>query len=179
MGWAATLALMLSFLLAACASNRGEFSSKPPSLHVGEVALRSQEPGIAASIAENRLAQDPGDLDALLLRSQAQAAQGQTVPATIGFRQILTERPNSPDAALGLARILMPTNPAAADAVLAPFAIRGDATAAIWNNLGVARDLLGRHVDAQAAYRSALAADPTMQSAQVNLARSLSLTRTQ
>jgi len=43
------------------------------------------------------------------------------------------------------------------------------------NNLGIARDLQGRHADAQTAYRSALAANPDMTAAQVNLALSLAM----
>ena len=100
---------------------------------------------------------------------------GQTEAASAGFKQVLAGERDSVGAALGLARLVMSTDPAAADALLAPIAVRGAATATVWNDLGVARDLLGRHVDAQEAYRQALAADPTMASAQANLARSLSL----
>ncbi len=167
--------LSVLLLLAGCGPRSEELSSDPPSLHVGEVALQSGEPGIAASVAAGQLARHPGNGDALLLQSQAQAAMGQTAAAGAGFRQVLASEPDSVGAALGLARIVMPTDPAAADALLAPIALRGGATALIWNNLGVARDLLGRHGDAQEAYRHALAADPAMASAQTNLARSLSL----
>ena len=43
------------------------------------------------------------------------------------------------------------------------------------NDLGIARDLQGRHTDAQTAYRSALGVDPDMRAAQVNLALSLAM----
>lgn len=172
------LTLAIGLVLAGCGPRSEELSSEPPSLHVGEVALHSGESGIAGSIASAQLGRHPGNVEALLLQSQAQAALGQTIAATAGFKQVLARKPDSVEAALGLARIIMPTDAAGAEALLAPIPLRGDATAAVWNNLGVARDLLGRHRDAQDAYRNALAKDPTMATAQVNLARSLSLTRT-
>lgn len=47
--------------------------------------------------------------------------------------------------------------------------------AVAWSNLGIARDLQGRHTDAQAAYRQALGLNPEMHAAQVNLALSLAM----
>ena len=43
------------------------------------------------------------------------------------------------------------------------------------NDLGIARDLQGRHTDAQMAYRQALGISPEMSAAQVNLALSLAM----
>jgi Flp pilus assembly protein TadD len=43
------------------------------------------------------------------------------------------------------------------------------------NDLGIARDLLGRHAEAQAAYRLAVGAAPGSHAAEVNLALSLAL----
>ena len=43
------------------------------------------------------------------------------------------------------------------------------------NDLGIARDLLGRHQDAQAAYRQAIGLEASMSGAQVNLALSLAM----
>ena len=165
------------FLLAACTTHKEEFSSNLPSVNVGVVALDNGEPAIAASIASARLQRVPGSLPDMLLRGLAEANLGQTEAAAADFRAVLDNRPTSVQAALGLARLVMARDPAAAEAYLAPAVVRGDATAAVWNNLGVARDLQGHHADAQDAYRHAIAADPLMQAAQVNLARSLSLTR--
>ena len=43
------------------------------------------------------------------------------------------------------------------------------------NNQGIARDLQGHHVDAEAAYRAAMTAQPNMVAAQVNLALCLAI----
>ena len=47
--------------------------------------------------------------------------------------------------------------------------------AAALNDLGIARDLLGQHVDAEAAYRRALAVQPDMTATKVNLALCLAM----
>ena len=170
------LAIVLLAALAACSHQTEEFSSEPPSLHVAQVALDNGQPAIAASIVATRLAREPGNTDDLLMRAKAEAALGQTIPADADFRQVLANEPGRAEASLGLARLIMASDPAAAEALLLPVAIRGEATAAVWNNLGVARDLQGRHGEAQDAYRKAIVADPSMKAAEVNLARSLSLT---
>ena len=169
------VAVALLVVLAGCSTYKDDFSSAPPSLHVGQVALDAGEPAIAVSVATTQLDRDPTNLDALLLRASAQATLGQTEPAIAGFRQVLAANPGSAAAALGLSRLITVSDPTETEAVLGAVAAHGDATAAVWNNLGVARDLLNRHVEAQDAYRKALAADPSMQGAQVNLARSLAL----
>lgn len=168
--------LIVVALVAGCAEQKQEqFSKAPPSLRVGEVALDNGEPPIALSVANNQLALKPGEPNALLLRARAEFVMGQKAAAEADFRQVLAARPGSSVAALGLARIITPTDPAGAERLLSGVVVRDEADAAVWNNLGVARDLLGRHEDAQAAYRKAIQLDPGMQAAQVNLARSLSL----
>ena len=167
--------IALAALLAGCAAPTEQLSSKLPSLHIAAVALAAGLPDIAESVAEHHLADTPNDPEALLVRAQARAAQGHNAEATADFRHVLQLRPGSAEAALGLSRILLATDPEAADAVLTEITVHGDAPASVWNNLGVARDLLDRHAEAQAAYRNALAADPTMLGAETNLALSLSL----
>jgi tetratricopeptide (TPR) repeat protein len=169
------LPIVLLALLAACAAQDDQFSSAPPSLHVGQVALRAGEPEIAITVANGQLARKPGDPNALLLRGDAKAVMGETRQAAADYRQVLATNPDSADAALGFSRLTTASDPAAAESVLAAVAVHGDATAAIWNNIGVARDLQGRHAEAQDAYRKALAADPDMVGAQANLAHSLAV----
>ena len=166
----------LAILVAGCAPRPDGFSDALPSLHVGDVALEQGEPSIALSVAASHLAATPNDPHALLLQARAELALNQAARAEADFRQVLAMRPGSTEAALGLARVITQSDPAAAEALLAPIAARGDATAALWNNLGVAHDLMGRRAEAQDAYRKALSADPQMQGAQVNLAHSLALT---
>ncbi len=172
------LSVALAALLAGCAVPAEPFSSAPPSLRVGAVALAAGQPDIAGSVAEHHLATAPDDPAALLLRAQARAAQGRDTEAAADFRQVIRLLPGSVEATLGLARILMATDPAAAGTILAEIAVRGGAPASVWNNLGVARDLVDHHGEAQAAYRNALAADPSMASAQLNLAHSFALAAT-
>jgi Flp pilus assembly protein TadD len=171
--------MIMAALLAGCAKHQEQFSADPPSLHVGEVALTAGEPTIALSVANERLSLTPNEPNALLLRANAEFAMGQPGAAAADFKQVLVLHPASADAALGLARIITPTDPAAAETLLGAVVVRGNPTAAIWNNLGVARDLLGRHAEAQQAYAKALQLDPDMIGAQANLARSLSLTPTE
>ena len=172
------LSVALAALLAGCAVPAEPFSSAPPSLRVGAVALAAGQPDIAGSVAEHHLATAPDDPAALLLRAQARAAQGRDTEAAADFRQVIRLLPGSVEATLGLARILMATDPAAAGTILAEIAVRGGAPASVWNNLGVARDLVDHQGEAQAAYRNALAADPSMASAQLNLAHSFALAAT-
>lgn len=170
----------LTVCLAACAAHKTgpePFSTAPPSLHAGQVALGNNEASIAASIAESRLAVEPDNPDDLLLRARAEAAMGEDVAAGADFRRVLAARPYSADASLGLAKQVMASDPAAAESLLAAVVVHGTPNAAVWNNLGVSRDLQGRHADAQDAYRRAIAADPLLQAAQANLARSLALSR--
>jgi tetratricopeptide (TPR) repeat protein len=167
--------VILLALLAGCSGHQDAFSNAPPSLHTGQVALDVGQPAIAVSVAETQLQLNPGNTDALLLRASGQAALGQVAQAAAGFRQVLAADPGSATAALGLSRLMTQSDPATVEGVLGTVVARGNATAAIWNNLGVARDLLNHHAAAQDAYRKALAADPGMQGAQVNLARSLTL----
>ena len=168
--------IVAALMLAGCTTHQEQYATSAPSLRVGEVALHDGEPTIAASVADARLARRPGDTDALLLRARAEAAMQEAGPAAADFRQVLRVQPRSEEAALGLARLITPSDPAGAEALLAPLILAGSRNADVWNNLGVARDLLGRHLDAQTAYREALARDPSMRVAQVNLARSLAMT---
>ena len=167
--------IALAALMAGCAAPPEQLSSKLPSLHIAAVALAAGLPAIAESVAQHHLADTPNDPEALLLRAQARAAQGHNAGATADFRHVIQLRPGSVDAVIGLSRLLLETDPKAADDVLTAFTVNGNAPAGVWNNLGVARDLLDRHAEAQAAYRNALAADPTMVDAQANLAHSRSL----
>jgi Flp pilus assembly protein TadD len=84
--------------------------------------------------------------------------------------------PNAdPTAQLALGRILLQTDPVRAEHVLVAALAGSPRNADMLNDLGVARDLQGHHAAAQAAYREALSAEPTLRSARINLALSLAL----
>ena len=71
---------------------------------------------------------------------------------------------------------MLASNPRAAELLFLEALAREPRDAKALNDLGIARDLQGRHADAQAAYRQALGVAPEMQAATANLALSLALT---
>ncbi len=93
----------------------------------------------------------------------------------MSFNTVLKRDPASVDAHVGLGRVRLASDPTAAEALFLEALQRQPRNAVALNDLGIARDLQGRHDDAQAAYRQALAANPDMSAAQVNLALSLAM----
>jgi Flp pilus assembly protein TadD len=169
--------LLLSLLLVAgCSGNHdGPLSSRPPGLDVADVALANGAPDTALHIAQQALAANPHDVSAMVRVAQAQSALGQREQATQRFRQALALEPNNAGAALGLGRLELASDPAAAAAVLLRISARDPHNVAILVDLGIARDLQGQHAEAQRAYRQALAVEPGRSAANVNLALSLAL----
>lgn len=172
MKWA-VMALMAG-LLSACAGG-GQDRGEGASLDVARAALRGGAPQIALRAATARLADDPTDAAASLIQGDALTALGRLEQAEWSYRAALHRRPDLAAAHLGLGRCLLATYPAEAERQFQSAIDRDPGNAAAWNDMGVARDLLRRHDDAQAAYRRALAANPQMIGAQVNLALSLAM----
>lgn len=80
-----------------------------------------------------------------------------------------------PDLGMALGRRLLHSDPAQAERIFLKVVARSPRNAAALNDLGIARDVLGRHREAQAAYRAALAVSPELRAASINLALSLAL----
>lgn len=95
--------------------------------------------------------------------------------ATTPDTTVQTGRDADPAAQLALGRILLQTDPARAEQVLLAALAGSPHNPDMLNDLGVARDLQGRHAEAQAAYREALSAAPTLRAARINLGLSLAL----
>lgn len=169
--------LLLSLLLlASCAGNRDtSFSTRPPGLDVADVALANGAPDTALHIAQQALAADPRSVPALVRAANAQAALGRRDQAARTFSQALAIAPDSDDAALGLGRLRLATDPAAASAAFLRVTARDPRNVAALIDLGIANDLLGRHGEAQGAYRRALDIEPDRVAASVNLGLSLAL----
>jgi Flp pilus assembly protein TadD len=169
--------LLLSLLLVAgCSGNHDNpLSTRPPGLDVADVALANGAPDTALHIAQQALAANPRDVSAMVRIAQAQTALGQRDQAAHGFRQALALEPNNTGAALGLGRLELASDPAAAAGVLLRISVRDQHNVAVLVDLGIARDLLGQHAEAQHAYRQALAVEPGRTAASVNLALSLAL----
>lgn len=148
---------------------------KGMSLRVADAALAGGAPDVALLVARDVLAKHPRDVAALVRAGDALFAMQRTDEAAISYRRALAIEPHSNAAGLGLGRVQLRTNPAGAEAVLLEVVAAEPGNAAAWNDLGIARDLQGRHPAAQQAYVRAVAAAPEMTAAQVNLGLSLAL----
>jgi Flp pilus assembly protein TadD len=142
---------------------------------VADNALKGGSPEIALQIANNVLAQNPGNGSALATKGEALTALGHPEEAAIAFSQVPPRDPASVSAQIGLGRIRLASDPVAAEAAFLGALSQDPRNGVALNDLGIARDLQGRHTDAQTAYRSALGVDPDMRAAQVNLALSLAM----
>jgi len=170
----ATIALILS--LAGCTGLRQQNAGRIPSLRVADAALVGGAPEVALRIADLTLARDSRNAEALIAKGDALYAMGLREEARPAYRQAVDLDPKLGPAQMGLGRTLVQSDPTAAEAAfLAAVSARPDDSAAL-NDLGIARDLLGRHNEAQEAYRSALVIAPGAADVKVNLGLSLALT---
>lgn len=162
-------------LLAACSRGSTGVGTGPSGIEVADAALRGGSPEIALQIANGVLNRDPGSEAALLTQGEALTALGRSDDAALSFQQALHYNPQSVGAHIGLGRLSLATDPVAAEAQFLEAVAREPRNGVAWNNLGIARDLQGRHTDAQTAYRRALGVTPDMTAAQVNLALSMAM----
>jgi Flp pilus assembly protein TadD len=179
----ATLLLLLG--LAACGGQSPrpavvetpapKLASWQPTLHLAETALATGAPEIALRVTDELLARDPRDVAALDRRGDALVALGRPREAEVAFGTARGLRPDDAGAGIGLGRLRMAQDPAAAEQMFAAVAVANPHDGAALCDLGVARDLQGHHAQAQDAYRQALAAEPTSAAVQVNLGLSLAL----
>ena len=164
-------------LLAAC-TTRGDsgFGTDQSSINVAEAALRGGSPQIALQVSGSVLASNPNNTQALIIQGESYTALGKLDEAGASFTAALQRDPDSVGAHVGLGRVKLASDPPAAEALFLEALQREPRNAVALNDLGIARDLQGRHTDAQSAYQQALAADPGMNGAQVNLALSMAMT---
>ena len=171
------ITLSLLVLLAAC-SPRGTtgMGTGPPGLDVADAAMKSGSPEIALQIAGGILAKDPDNEAALLTQGEALTELRRPDDAGVSFSKALAQNPGSVGAEIGLGRLRLSTDPAGAEVLFLQALQHEPRNGVALNDLGIARDLQGNHVAAQAAYRQALGVSPDMAAAQVNLALSLAMT---
>ncbi len=167
-----TFLLILAFALSGCGGKR----SAEPGIQVGEEALRNGSPQIALQVAQSILTRSPSDKQALLIKGDAATQLGQNNDAEAAFLQVLTLEPKSVHGKIGLGRLRLATDAAAAAALFEDVLRQEPANLNSLNNLGIARDLQGQHQDAQAFYRRVRSVDPSNIAARVNLALSLAMT---
>ena len=156
-----TIAILFVVLLAACAGpNSQDLANRPPSLSVAQAALTG---GFAGGGAANLLrhgaarAEEPGGADLPGRRA------GRARPA--GRRRGSFERaqkiaPDDAGVLMGLGRLGLATDPLGAEALFRHVLKISPDNAPAWNDIGIARDLQGRHEDAQEAYGRALGLSP-------------------
>ena len=169
------LPLTALLLLGACANVGGLGQANAPPSAAAVAALRNGSPQTAMQIDNAILVKDPHNVAALLNRGDAQTALRQPIAAAKSYTSALQADPHSVSARIGLGRLRLADDPSAAESIFRDASQLDPHNATAWNDLGIARDLLGRHRDAQAAYREAIGLDASMRSAQVNLALSYAM----
>lgn len=169
--------LVLLAALAGCSGQnaQGGAAGASSGLKIADVAIASGTPAVALRAAEGVLAADPRNVQALLRQAKALMMLGDNGAAETSYRRALAIDDHLDEARLGLARIWLGSRPVQAEKVLLEVLEHDARNTAALNNLGVARDLQGKHAEAQEAYRRALQAQPDLASARENLGLSLAL----
>lgn len=140
-----------------------------PSLKLAGVFLQAGAPEPALTAANEVLTRQPRNQAALEARAQALTQLGRTEEAQAAYAAVLAADPASIPARIALGRTLVHSDPPAAERIFLEVLARQPANAIALNNIGITRDLQGRHAEAQSAYRAARAAEPRMIGASVNL----------
>jgi len=167
--------LVLLLLLSACSGGRPRLGVNQPGIDVARAALRGGSPQVALQVTQGLLAQNPADEPALILQGDALTTLGRLDEAATSYTEVLKRDPASVNAHIGLGRLRLATNPSQAEALFLEALDADPRNTTALNDLGIARDLQGRHTDAQQAYSKALGIDPALHAAQVNLALSLAM----
>lgn len=168
------LALVLG--LAGCAdTGSSNLTFGTPGLSVADAALRGGSPQVALQVTVGILARSPDNVEALAVRGDALTMLGQFDDASASFSRALQRDRSSIRAKTGLGRLRLATNPAEAEILFLEVLQSNPRDTTALNNLGIARDLQGRHQDAQLVYRQALGINPDMAAGQINLALSFAM----
>ena len=165
------LCLCLFTALIGCSGSQPEHSG----VTVAEEAIRNGSPALALQITQGILARSPDDVPALLMQGDAATQMGKINEAEAAFQHALRLKPGSVRGKTGLGRLRLATDAAEAAALFQDVVRQEPRNIVALNNLGIARDLLGQHREAQEAYRQVRAIDPSNRATQVNLALSLAM----
>jgi Flp pilus assembly protein TadD len=174
---------LLSCALTACGSSVQAIKYPPPlpplngkvTLDLADSALEDSQPTLALHVTQAILAKNLLNAPAWQRQGDAYFALGQLPEAEQSYNRALRVAPNMPAAELGLGRVELARDPAAAEARFQRLVSADPANTSALNDLGVARDMAGHHAEAQAAYRQALARAPLDEATRVNLGLSLAL----
>jgi tetratricopeptide (TPR) repeat protein len=118
-------------------------------LRVAKAALASGAPELALRVADLELAKKPDDVSALVARGDALYALRRSDQAQIAYRAAVKLDPEATAAQVGLGRTLAQSDPGAAEAAFLSALSREPDNVIALNNLGVVRDLQGRHAEAR------------------------------
>jgi Flp pilus assembly protein TadD len=177
-------ALLLLVTLAACqsgsatreqekelAANRGDVL-----IRLGDTERVSGNCSAAQDFYEKALASHGDGVEGHIGLGECLMSAGSLDGAEREFRVALTLGPHQASPRFGLGRVYLQRGDAAAAVGLADDAVSaGEPTGQIYDMKGVALDLLGRHGEAQTAYRSGLALLPKDRGLRNNLALSLAM----
>jgi Flp pilus assembly protein TadD len=175
---ALAVSLLVVVLMGSTNSMQTGGSAPPPgrlTLRVADAALAAGVPDMALRVDELIFRDDPRSVPALLAKGDALYAMGHPDLARGAYRATIAIDPSSVGALIGLGRTLVRTDPKAAEAAFLDVVTRAPGNAIAFSNLGIARDMQGRHEAAQAAYRQALAMTPDTADVKLNLDLSLAL----
>ncbi len=163
----ALLALGTALLLGACSGpvdrlTQGEGTSAR-GLRVANAAIAGGLPQAALNATEGVLSRDPSNVAALLTQGEALTAMGQGSAAAEAYRRILSRDASPTREQLHTARLAVGRADLAAgrgkeaEAIYTALAAANSSDPIGYNGLAIALDQQGRHGEAQAAYRKALA----------------------
>ena len=169
--------VMLAFALLAGCTRTGPvpLGDGSPSLKTAQTALASGVPELALQICSKLIVKFPRSPDVQTCYGNALSGLGRNVEAASSFTTALDITRNYPDALIGLGRLRLTTDPVSAEQMFMNALKQQPRDSIALNDLGIARDLQGRHKDAQMAYAEAIAAAPDSRPPQVNLALSMAL----
>jgi Flp pilus assembly protein TadD len=171
-----SLFVIAALALASCAARSPvSGTAADPNLKLADAAMQGGAPEMALRVAGAVLAHDPTNVRALVREGDALAALGRNEQAALSYQHAIALAPGSRAARVGLGRIRLKSDPAAAETLFAEVVrLHPDDVAAL-DDRGVALDLEGQHQAAEASYRAALAVQPDNTAAEVNLALSLAI----
>ena len=163
----ALLALGTALALGACSGpvdriTQGE-GTAARGLRVANAAIAGGLPQAALNATEGVLSRDPSNVAALLKQAEALTAMGQDAAAAEAYRRVLSRdasptREQSRIARLAVGRAdLAAGRGKEAEKTYATLAAADSSNPVGYNGLAIALDQQGRHAEAQAAYRKALA----------------------
>ena len=163
----ALLALGTALLLGACGGRvdritEGE-GTPARGLRVASAAMAGGLPQAALNATESVLSRDPSNVEALLKQAEALTNMGQDAAAGEAYRRVLSREASPTREQLRTARVgvgradLAAGRGKEAEATYAALAAANPGDPVGYNGLAIALDQQGRHQEAQAAYRKALA----------------------